>query len=189
MRRGGNVAASVSFLKAADIFQLPNATSSQLDAADNAIEKGVQDATIHFGFETVMLLIVVVTVSFVGAASARRIHAALRALLQEVHNVQENSTHQRHNTAAGALDERQLRLVKSAMQQGRQLRLHIMSTCAAIFFSFLVRAAYITMFAIVSALQDSGITCAAYTNRCSSCYNSYDHALIWLLYTPSLHFR
>ncbi len=35
----------------------------------------------------------------------------------------------------------------------------------------------------------SSILCKGYINRCSSCYNAYSHILIWLLYTPSFHYR
>lgn len=32
------------------------------------------------------------------------------------------------------------------------------------------------------------MTCPAYTDRCSLCYNVHNFMLIWFLYTPSFHF-
>jgi|LauGreDrversion4_2_1035121.scaffolds.fasta_scaffold1167426_2 hypothetical protein len=32
------------------------------------------------------------------------------------------------------------------------------------------------------------MTCAAYTNRCSACYNMHSHMFVWFLFTPSFHF-
>ena len=61
LRRCGNVAASVSFLNASEIFSSPKATN--LDSADDYIAQGAQAAAIHIAFETIMLLLFVVTVA------------------------------------------------------------------------------------------------------------------------------
>ena len=116
-----------------------------------------------------MLVSIVVAIFLVGLISARRIHAALKASLQE-------------SSRAAA---EQLQMV---LDQGRALQLQVVSTCSAIFFSFLLRALYTTMFTVASALQNSDLYCSDYTNRCSSCYNAPSHVLIWLLYTPSFHY-
>jgi hypothetical protein len=76
--------------------------------------------------------------------SARKIQAALHALLQE-----EASANQRNQA------ERHANLLQAAIDAGRRLRLHVVITCASIFFSFLLRACYTTIFTVASALQDS----------------------------------
>jgi hypothetical protein len=185
----GNIAASVSFLKAAEIMSTTDASRSLLDSADDAIAEGATACSVHIAFETALLLLVVVSISFVGAASARRIQAALHALQQQAQEHQEITAQQKQNAATIPVEEKRLKIVQEAIDQGRRLRLHVVTTCSAIFLSFLLRAVYTTLFTVASALQDSSITCSGYTNRCSSCYNVHSHVVIWLLHTPSFHYR
>jgi hypothetical protein len=185
----GNIAASVSMLKAAEILDTTNATKEQLFPANQAISSAARAAAVHLAFETVMLLCIVVAILFIGAASARRIHSALQALLQQTHDRDEFSMQKKQTAAAILVEEKRLQMAQEAMDQGRRLRLHITCTCAAIFFSFLLRAVYTTLFTVASALQDSSTICPQYTNRCSPCYNTYSYILVWLLYTPSFQYR
>jgi Tfp pilus assembly protein PilE len=185
----GNIAASVSFLKAAELLDTIDASRSLLDSADDAIAEGATACSVHIAFETALLLLVVVTISFVGAASARRIQAALHALLQQAQDHQEFTVQHKQTAATISVEENRLKIVQQAIDQGRRLRLHVVTTCSAIFLSFLLRAVYTTIFTVASALQDSSITCSGYTNRCSSCYNVYSQVVIWLLHTPSFHYR
>ena len=180
----GNIAASVSFIKAAGIFDAaltaPNISDSgpkqQLKAANDQVARGAQAGALLFGFESLMLVSIVVAIFLVGLISARRIHAALQASLQE------------SSALAGAHAAAAAAQLQAIVEQGRALQLQVVSTCAAIFFSFLLRALYTTMFSVASALQNSDLICPVYSNRCSSCYNAPSHVLIWLLYTPSFHY-
>lgn len=75
--------------------------------------------------------------------------------------------------------------VRRATLSGQHLRRQIVGTCSVVFVSFLIRAAYTTVFALslfsqnISEISDL---------RCEGELNYQAFMLVWLLYTPGLFF-
>ena len=188
----GNIAAATFFFEAARSydrasFANSSETSVWLTTAQSQTSQGVKASATLFGFETIMLLLIVVAISLAGSVTSRDILAALRTVksCQLEDRLTSSSAHR--SSDESALRETANRVV----QAGQRMRRQVLSTCSVVFVSFLLRAAYTTMFTLVTALQiNAGVvdSCPTYTNRCSNCYNVYSHVLVWLLFTPELHF-
>ncbi len=122
-----------------------------------------------------MLLLIVIAVLIVGVASARRIRAASSSstrMLQEAECKRK----------AQELDD-QIVLTK--------LKRQITITCVAVFVSFLIRAAYSTMFTLSNALQNDFSNCTnsqTTRDRCGGCYDVPYFIVTWMMYTPALYY-
>jgi hypothetical protein len=149
-------------------------------------------AAVHFGFETVMLIVVVVAFVVVGAASARRIRTAMniRKLSQanamvavNVADVQSSMRHCVKSQSMAMVDDH---ATTSALQLQRQ----IVGTCSVVFVAFVLRACYTVVFGVSSALQNNNELCpnGDLTSRCRSCDNVFTLMQMWLLYTPEILF-
>ena len=75
---------------------------------------------------------------------------------------------------------------RRATLSGQHLRRQIVGTCSVVFVSFLIRAAYTTVFAFSLFLQN--IPGSSDLLRCEGKLNDQALMLIWLLYTPGLFF-
>jgi hypothetical protein len=193
---GCNVAASLFFSTAADVFQSRASYANvsdrgqrvQLQAkANNAMNSGAQLAAVHAGCETIFLLLIVIAVSVVGAACVHRIRATMRALSDTPKSILLPSVAQTADPAARRPLSANVEPFSSA---ARHLKLQIVGTCAVIFVSFFIRAFYATMFTLATALASNANDCppGIWKNRCTDCYNIWYYVLLWLLYTPGLYF-
>ncbi len=195
---GGNVAASVFMSSAADYFDSVVARNASIDAWKTyplgQMTKGTSLASIFAGFETIMLITIVVALAFVGVACARRLRAALALVeCQKLSIVTRNSvcllTQCRdQNGKNERLEQDQL---DSSAKFFNQLQRQILGTCAVVFLSFIIRAVHATTFSLAAAFQNSDASCppATYVDRCtSSCYNGYSHLFVYLMYTPQIYF-
>ncbi len=125
-----------------------------------------------------MLLFIVIGVAIGGIASAQRFRDYLHVSEQQISQFKER----------GELRQNDLASASQQQSSVRSLRVRILATCVIIFFSFLLRAVYAILFALVGSLNDSTRVCPAYTNRCSDCYNDFTLIQVWLLNTPELFF-
>ena len=188
-----NIAASVFFSRAADIFQsrasyVNVSDRNELQAkANDAMNSATQFAAVHVGCETILLLLLVIAVSVVGAACVHRIRTTMRAVSETAKSILlRSAAHNAQPTAHRSSNANDQPLSSAA----RHLKLQIMGTCCVIFLSFCIRATHATMFTLASAFASNANDCPAgfWKNRCSDCYNIWYYILLWLLYTPGVHF-
>jgi len=67
---------------------------------------------------------------------------------------------------------------------GRQLWRQIVGTAGFVFLTFLLRAVYSTMSAVINELQNTGAICPSGNPCAASCYNVYSLMQTWLAFTP-----
>jgi hypothetical protein len=134
----------------------------------------------HLYFETLMLLLIVIGLTFSAIASGRRFRSFLITTDQQIAKL---STLPLGDSQSEALNS-----ASHQQQSIRNLQYRILVTCAVLFVSFLLRAIYVTMFAVAGSFNDNARECPTFTNRCSECYNIFAHMNIWLLYTPEFFY-
>jgi len=157
----GNVAAAVYSKEAGDFGMAASAAyaANNIDAGGNLYNLAAQKASVASEVgsvqsfrEVAVLLINILAFAVVGVACAHRVSSALR------------NTNDAHGAA------------------GRQLQRQIVGTTAFVFVTFLLRAVFSTMNALVNALQTVSLGC---TNNCDlSCYNMWEIIQYWLEFTP-----
>jgi hypothetical protein len=136
--------------------------------------------SVHLFFETIMLLFIVSGLIVGIIFSMRRFRAELVAAKLRLLN---RSSSPRHH------DEKVHPLGTSSdctpqLKPIRSLRFQVLVCCAVLFSCFVLRACYITMFAVSGSLNDNARECPSFINRCSDCFNTYTHITVWLLYSP-----
>ena len=165
---GGNVAAAVYFQQAAEFCSAASAAYAANKTADNDyIRNLVQQEqqqeqlasstrALQSFCEVAVLLVIIVAFAVVGAACARRVSSAL------------------------------LDMTDAFAASGRQLRRQIVGTAVFVFVTFLLRAVFSTMLALVNELQDSddSASCPIKDGCDAACYNMYELMRLWLFYTP-----
>ncbi len=160
----GNVAAAVYYRESGDLNNAAAAafaTSAEdgFTFASRATERGGIAATaqsVQQAGEVVVLLIIIAAFAFVGAASVRRVEAALRSSQGE-------------NEALA-----------------RKIRRQIVGTTAFVFTTFLLRAVFAIMNALANGLSNSnaGIRCNPSDLCDPSCFNVFALVQYWLILTP-----
>jgi hypothetical protein len=175
-----NVAASVFMLKVADSYErvasenvsstlFVNASSANLDTD---YVYGFKLASAFFGFEAIILPLIVVAFVVLGAVSVRRIRAAMTAVQKA-----------QLTSMLGATDivgfGGARRASEASFISGRRLKRQILGTCGILFVSFSIRAAVSTMLAVGAVFSDAGTG-----SRCEKHLKSFAHMLVWILYTP-----
>ena len=183
-----NVAASVIFEQSAQDFFSAQTTKSVSRARQDALDRvtgGMRLYSIFLGFETVVLLLSVAAFSVAGTVSSLRIRAALRSARAGVDSAMNTPL---RNTSLGPIEFKKSDAFERAVATGQRLNRQIVTTCAVVFLSFLLRAVLSTMMALASVLQQSNAACPGFVDRCSSCYNVYSHMLVFLLHTPEFLF-
>jgi hypothetical protein len=162
-----SVAASVyysqsgEFYNAASVASSENEIESHVDLARRKDQIAYSTSSIQMFCETIVVIIILLSVAVVGAACAHRITSTL--VITDVN--------------------------QSVFAAGRRLHLKIVCTSVFVFLAFLFRSAYATMFAVVSQLQNSGKVCRipiSPTFYCSDCFNGYTHLWEWMLNSPEL---
>jgi hypothetical protein len=183
----GNIASAIYLARAADYGISADAAfaANKSDAGNHFI--GMADETAFVArrtlsvqqfCEVVVLLLIIVAFTAVGALCARRI---TEALLQ----VKQASATATASSGSQGSDIKMLAGTVSAAS--RRLRLQIVVTVAVVFVTFLLRAVYSIMNALSRALEtekashDCGIQCDAL------CFNSYYMMQLWLKWTPEFH--
>jgi hypothetical protein len=186
-----NIAASVFLLKVADSYErfasenitatlFVNVSSS---TADTDFKVGFKLASAFFGFEAIILPLIVVAFVAVGAVSVRRIRAAMTAVQKA-----------QLTSMLGATDivgfGGARRASETSFISGRRLKRQIVGTCGVLFVSFTIRAAVSMMVALGGVLGDNekNSSTFAITTRCDEILNSFSHMLVWILYTPDFFF-
>jgi hypothetical protein len=176
-----NIAGSVFFLQLADSYEQfasTNVTSNEVvHSSDTEFKffKGAQMSGFFFGFEVIMLPLIVIAFFVVGIASVRRIRAAMT-------NVKTVPL----TTMSGdrAVDtEVYGRAPEARFTSGHRLKRQIAGTCGILFVSFSIRTAFSFMLAIASVFRKGGAT-----TRCDEGLNGNFAGLmlVWILYTPEL---
>ena len=69
----------------------------------------------------------------------------------------------------------------AAAATGRALRRRMLGTTAFVFVTFVLRAAFSTMYAVAYQLRVIGKSCP---HNCDECNNVYVHITVWMTYTP-----
>ena len=156
-----NAAAAVHYHKAAQA----NSAASAYYAANNTedgknffslgheeVQRGGSIASVQSFSEVAVLLLIVVAFAVVGVLSARRVSARLLGV-----------------DAASA-----------AAATGRALRRRMLGTTAFVFVTFVLRAAFSTMFAVAYQLRVGNKPC----DICDECRDVFTHMSVWMTYTP-----
>jgi hypothetical protein len=114
------------------------------------LQRGGSIASVRSFCEVAVLLLIVAAFAVVGVLSARRVSARLLGV-----------------DAASA-----------AAATGRGLRRRMLGTTAFVFVTFVLRAAFSTMFAVAFQLRD--LSC----QQCGECRNEFANIADWMIYTP-----
>jgi hypothetical protein len=185
----GNIVCSVFLYRAAQSYELSVAANSTALAKElyskQEVQNGAKAMSIYLGFETTLLIFIVISFFVTGIASVRRIRASLRAVDENQKNGPAPALAPRERHARDG--QRSLMLV-ALEHKSQKLTRQIVGTCGVVFVSFFVRAVYTCVFALASALQNNNVLCVPYVNRCGDCYNVFAHVQVWLLHTPELFF-
>jgi hypothetical protein len=179
-----NVAGSVFMLKVADSYErvasenvsstlFVNTSSAKLNTD---YVYGFKLASAFFGFEAIILPLIVVAFVVLGAVSVRRIRAAMTAVQKA-----------QLTSMLGATDivgfGGARRASEASFINGRRLKRQILGTCGILFVSFSIRAAVSTMLAVGAVFSDAGTG-----PRCDEHLTSVTYMLVWILYTPEFLF-
>ena len=157
-----NVAAAVQYQKTSEAYSAASAYYAANNTEDGQrfrffgreeVQLGGSIASVQSFCEVAVLLLIVVAFAVVGVLSARRVSARLLGV-----------------DAASA-----------AAATGRALRRRMLGTTAFVFVTFVLRAAFSTMFAVANQLRVIGKSCPG---PCDECHNFYAHITQWMAYTP-----
>lgn len=183
-----NIVASVFASQSYRSFDAAAARNSSQDFDRGVGERssGQLASAFHLFFETLMLLLIVIGLTFSAIASCRRFRSVLITTDQQIAKL--STERKLSTTRVGDSQSQALNAASNQQQSIRRLQYRILVTCAVLFASFLLRAIYVTMFAVAGSLNDGSRECPTFTNRCSSCYNIFAHINIWLLYTPEFFY-
>ena len=177
-----NVAGSVFMLKVADSYErvasenvsstlFVNASSAKLNTD---FVYGFKLASAFFGFEAIILPLIVVAFVVLGSVSVRRIRAAMTAVQKA-----------QLTSMLGATDivgfGGARRASEASFISGRRLKRQILGTCGILFVSFSIRTVLSTMLAVGAVFGDSN---DGTLSRCDEHLNNLAHMLVWILYTP-----
>ena len=186
-----NVAASVFMLKVADSYErvasenvsstlFVNTSSAKLNTD---YVYGFKLASAFFGFEAIILPLIVVAFVVLGAVSVRRIRAAMTAVQKA-----------QLTSMLGATDivgfGGARRASEASFISGRRLKRQILGTCGILFVSFSIRAAVSTMLAVGIVFGNFEINSSTFSTitRCDEPLNNLARMLVWILYTPEIFF-
>lgn len=178
----GNIAAAMSLIQAASSFDsassVKNVSLARFEAAE-ALAASARAASVFFGFEAVLLPLIVMALSVVGFFSIRRIYSTVGSAQQSVKLISPETHAIQHKES-----------VNEVVSTGRQLQRHILVTSGFVFVSFLMRAVCSTMGAIASALADANSRSPdeMSVNRCDTRFNVSSHVLMYLIYSPELFY-
>jgi Na+-translocating ferredoxin:NAD+ oxidoreductase RnfE subunit len=180
-----NIAGSIFMLKVADLYErvasenvsstlFVNASSANLDTD---FVYGFKLASAFFGFQAIILPLIVVAFVVLGAVSVRRIRAAMTAVQKA-----------QLTSMLGATDivgfGGARRASEASFISGRRLKRQILGTCGILFVSFSIRAAVSMMLAVGAVFGDSGNA----SRRCDNSNDRFAHMLMWNLYSPEIFF-
>jgi hypothetical protein len=192
-----NIVSALMYSQAADLYAVLAAGNSsgldtfakRRDAHEHAkfqSSKATRAGSVYFAFECIMLLLVVAAFSCAGAASIRRVHAALRgsgvSRAVSMKPVRADRTASAARLSAALVDP-------AVAVRGQELQRQIFFTCSVVFLSFLIRAVYSIVFVVAGAAQNVDADCGTYGDtKCRVCNNAFANMLVALLYTPQIHF-
>ena len=182
-----NVAGSVFMLKVADSYERlasENFTSALLaNASSYDLQKGIHLSGVLFGFEAIILPLIVVAFVVLGSVSVRRIRAAMTAVQKA-----------QLTSMLGATDivgfGGARRASEASFISGRRLKRQILGTCGILFVSFSIRAAVSTMLAVGIVFGNFEINSSTFSTitRCDKEHDNLARMLVWILYTPEIFF-
>jgi hypothetical protein len=174
-----NIAGSVFFLKSAHSLEQFNVTTLSLNPTvfpSSDFQKGIQMSGVFFGFEAIMLPLIVISFFATGAASVRRIRAAMTA----AQNSQQTTMLDDRVTDVVGFG-RARRTSQATFISGRRLKRQIVGTCGVLFVSFFIRTAFSLMMTVGALFRKGGSA-----SRCDESQSGL--MLVWMLYTPELLF-
>ncbi len=166
-----NIVGSVFFLRLADSYEKAASNASNTaeyidDSSQIDFNYGFVSLGVFFGFETIMLPLVVIAFVVVGAASIRRFRSAIA--VQKVQLSNELGTRSKSENFISK----------------HQLKRQIVGTCGILFVSVFIRT-------VVAMMQFIGGTFGNFydaVNRCGEKDNSFALLSVWILYTPQFYF-
>jgi hypothetical protein len=157
-----NAAAAVHYQKAAQAMVAASAAYAAKNTngyddffslSQQEVQRSGSILSVQLFCEVAVLLLIVVAFAVVGVLSARRVSARLLDV-----------------DAASA-----------EAATGRGLRRRMMGTTAFVFVTFVLRAAFSTMFAVANQFRVIAKSCP---EPCDECHNFYLHITTWMAYTP-----
>ena len=170
-----NVRAAVLYQKAAEAMSTASAYLASNNTKDfndfntlsrEEVQRGGSAVSVQSFCEVAVLLLIVIAFVVVGVFSARRVNLALREVEKMRHSV----------------GQAESRVLADATMQGTALRLQVVVTTAYVFISFVVRAAFATMYAVAYQLRDASKPCPTLCD--ASCRDVYFLITQWMNYTP-----
>ena len=174
-----NAAAAVHYHKAAQAMGTASAYYAANNTKDGKNFHSISQQELQLGgsilsvqsfCEVAVLLLIVVAFAVVGVLSARRVSLALR----KVEKMRAVQTFYNPSQAESPV-------FANATTQGRALRRRMLGTTAFVFVTFVLRAAFSTMYAVAYQLREVNKPCPS---PCDECYNVFTHMLNWMFYTP-----
>jgi len=173
-----NIAGSIFMLKVADLYERvasENVSSTLfVNASRYELQTGINLSGVLFGFEAIILPLIVVAFVVLGSVSVRRIRAAMTAVQKA-----------QLTSMLGATDivgfGGARRASEASFISGRRLKRQILGTCGILFVSFSIRTVLSTMLAVGAVFGDSN---DGTLSRCDEHLNNLAHMLVWILYTP-----
>jgi hypothetical protein len=184
-----NLVAVVFAARAADLYAMLGAGIDAFEKrnriyeeAKSQISQSARAASVHIFFEFIMMVLVVIAFSCAGAASIRRVRAALKDARNSL-DVQMKPA-RAHRTASAVCAPADA-LAPAFAVRGKVLLRQILITCSVVFLAFLVRSVYAGMIVVSTVAQD--FNCVAKEESICRC-NSFADMLLWLLYTPQFYF-
>ena len=185
----GNIASAIYLARAADYSVSADAAfaANKSDAGNHFI--GMADETAFVArrtlsvqqfCEVVVLLLIIVAFTAVGALCARRITEALLQVKQASATA----------TASSGSQGSDIRMLAGSVSAASiRLRLQIVVTVVVVFVTFLLRAVYSIMNALSRALETEQAShdCGIQLQCNADCFNSYYMMQLWLKWTPEFH--
>lgn len=171
-----NMVSAVYFYQTGELF----ATGENLQQAKDKRQDAARIAAIQRFSEVVLLLMMIVAFSIVGANSYQVIFSALRALINAKERMRAQDAHSVVITGAAANVGREL--IDQANTQGITLKRKILGSFAFIFCAIVARTSFTIMYALGAAGNNNSDKCSR--SECNACKNIYSHILFWIVYTP-----
>jgi hypothetical protein len=161
----GNVASAVYYVKTAHALNTASSSyaANKTNDGDDFRGRGREQlqlagsiASVQLFCEVAVLLLIVVAFVAVGVLSARRVSARLLDIETD----------------------------SAAAASARALRRQMLGTTAFVFVTFVLRAAFSTMYAVAFQFRQIGKSIDSCPDICDKCHNVYFHITQWMFYTP-----
>jgi hypothetical protein len=185
-----NTAAAAYFSRAAALYSAATTVNAldynaTITSAKKEVDIALELSAVFFGFESVLLSLIVGILVSVSLLGARAMRSALRAFEESSGETTPSVSLKSNATVFDLATKKKL---EHAARISRRLLRQMVGTVLVVFSSFLLRTIYSVMFSVANAFQNSSEPCDNYVGRCSDCYNTYTYMVQWMLHTPAFQF-